>query len=193
MNPNQVFIYDTTLRDGTQAEKISFSKADKIRLVQKLDDLGISYIEGGWPLSNPKDMEFFQEVRHIPLKYAKISAFGSTRRASCHTEEDSNLLALLEAETPVTAIFGKTWMLHVTEVLKVSADENLAMISESCKFLADHGKEVVFDAEHFFDGYKDNPEYALATLQAAASAGASNVTLCDTNGGTMPIEIQAIC
>ena len=189
----QIYIYDTTLRDGTQAEKISFSKADKIRIVQKLDRLGIPYIEGGWPASNPKDMDFFREIRHYSLSHAKISAFGSTRRSGQTAENDKNLLALLEAETPVTTIFGKSWMLHISEVLKVSPDENLAMIHESCRFLANHGKEVIFDAEHFFDGYKEHPDYALDVLKTAAEAGASTITLCDTNGGCLPDEIHAIC
>lgn len=188
-----VAIYDTTLRDGSQAEGISFSKADKVKIARKLDELGVSYIEGGWPGSNPKDIEFFAEMRRSPLRFARLSAFGSTRRAKVTVEEDDNLRKLLEAETPAVAIFGKGWLLHVHDVLKVTPDENLAMIGESCAYLANAGREVFFDAEHFFDGWKDNREYSLAVLKRAVEAGAAGVVLCDTNGGTLPLEIRDIC
>ena len=188
----RIEIYDTTLRDGTQGEGVSFSKADKIRIASCLDSFGVSYIEGGWPGSNPKDMAFFIEARKQNYKNAKIAAFGSTRRASNRVEEDPNILALLEAETPVTTIFGKTWLLHVHEILRISPDDNLNMIEDSCQFLRDSGKEVLYDAEHFFDGYKNNSDYAIATLKRAVKGGASTIVLCDTNGGSLPNEIQSI-
>ena len=188
----RVEIYDTTLRDGTQGEGVSFSKVDKIRIAQCLDSLGTHFIEGGWPGSNPKDMAFFEEARKHHYKHAKIAAFGSTRRASNKVEKDPNVLALLEAETPVTTIFGKSWLLHVQDVLRISPDTNLLMIQDSCGYLRDNGKEVLYDAEHFFDGYKDNPEYALDTVRHAATGGASTVILCDTNGGSLPREIHSI-
>ena len=189
---DRVAIYDTTLRDGTQGEGVSFSKVDKVRIAECLDSFGVSYIEGGWPGSNPKDMAFFNEVKNKTYKHAKIVAFGSTRRASNKVENDPNITALLEAETPVTTIFGKTWMLHVTDVLRISPDDNLKMIEDSCAYLHDQKKEVIYDAEHFFDGCKDNSEYALSTLESAVSGGASVIVLCDTNGGTMPTEIKTI-
>lgn len=188
----KVKIYDTTLRDGTQAEGISLSKVDKIRIAQQLDKAGIAYIEGGWPGSNPKDIEFFKEAQGLNLSQAKIAAFGSTRRAGNTAEQDHNLATLIEANTPVVTIFGKTWLLHVKEVLKVSGDENLNMISESIAFLKSKGKEVFYDAEHFFDGFKDDKEYAIKTIKAAEQAGADCVILCDTNGGTLPNEIFEI-
>jgi len=188
-----VKIYDTTLRDGAQCEGISFSSADKVRIAERLDAFGVSYIEGGWPGSNPKDMAFFEEIRHHPLSHAKIAAFGSTRRAENPPEDDPNLNTLLAAETPVVTIFGKSWLLHVHDVLRVTPDENLDMIASSCRFLKDHGKEVIFDAEHFFDGWADDEEYAMATLRRAVASGASTVVLCDTNGGVLPDEVGCIC
>ena len=187
-----VFIYDTTLRDGTQGEGVSFSAADKVLLTKAMDAMKIDYIEGGWPGSNPRDMEFFDLMKGQTLSHAKLTAFGSTRRAKLKASEDAQLATLLDAQTPVITIFGKTWLLHVTEVLRTTPKENLAMIEESVRHLCEAGREVIYDAEHFFDGYKDNPEYALQTLKAAVRGGASNITLCDTNGGTMPHELEAI-
>jgi len=172
-----VRLYDTTLRDGTQAEGVSFSMTDKVRIARRLNAFGVAYIEGGWPGSNPTDMAFFEEMRGEPLSHAKIAAFGSTRRAQFTPEDDPNLRTLLQAETPVTTIFGKTWLLHVHDVLRVAPEVNLDMISSSCQFLRDNGKEVIFDAEHFFDGYKANPDYAMKTLAAAAEAFARAVKL----------------
>jgi len=192
MNRGQVFIYDTTLRDGTQGEGISFSATDKILLARRMDQFGIDYIEGGWPGSNPRDMEFFRLAQAETFQHAKLVAFGSTRRAGLAVEDDAQLKQLLEANTPVVAIFGKTWGLHVTEVIRTTLDENLLMIEESVRFLKEAGKEVVYDAEHFFDGYKDNAEYAIQTLQAAARGGADFLVLCDTNGGTQLAEFSKI-
>jgi 2-isopropylmalate synthase len=188
-----VKIYDTTLRDGTQGEGVSFSKIDKIRIAQMLDSFGVAYIEGGWPGSNPKDMGFFEEARKLSFKTAKVTAFGSTRRANNPVEEDHNIRTLLAAETPAITIFGKTWLLHVLDVLRISPDDNLAIIGDSVAHLKSHNREVIYDAEHFFDGYKDNADYALATLNRAAESGASCVVLCDTNGGTLPHELARIC
>ena len=179
-----ILMYDTTLRDGTQGEGISFSAEDKILVAEKLDAFGIDYIEGGWPGSNPRDMVFFDLAKKKTFKHAKITAFGSTRRSKLKAEEDPQLATLLEAETPVVTIFGKTWLLHVTEVLRTTPAENLAMIEDSVRFLKEAGREVIYDAEHFFDGYKDDPEYAIKTLKAAAKGGADWVVLCDTNGGS---------
>lgn len=187
-----ILTYDTTLRDGTQGEGVSFSVAAKLRVAEKLDQFGIDYIEGGWPGSNPRDMAFFEEARHHAFKHAKLTAFGSTRRANVAVADDAQLRLLLEAETPVVTIFGKTWLLHVLEVIRTTADENLAMIEDSVRYLVDHGKEVIYDAEHFFDGYQDNADYALATLEAARRGGARCLTLCDTNGGTLVGSIQTI-
>ena len=187
-----VTIYDTTLRDGTQGEGISFSSADKIRIAERLDAFGVHYIEGGWPGSNPKDMEFFELARQRQFKHAKIAAFGSTRRAKMTCAADPQIATLLAANTPVITMFGKTWSLHVTEVLRTTLAENLAMIADSVRYFKQAGKEVIYDAEHFFDGYKDDAQYALATLTAAQDAGADMVVLCDTNGGTMPAEISRI-
>jgi len=186
---NKVWLYDTTLRDGTQMEGISLSAHDKVLIAQRLDQFGMDYIEGGWPGSNPKDMAFFEEIRKIPMKHAKIAAFGSTRRAHTPVNEDKQVQTLLDAKTPVVTIFGKSWDLHVTDVFKTTLEENLKMISETVAFLKAQKKEVIYDAEHFFDGYKANPEYALKTIKAAADAGADNLSLCDTNGGTLPEEI----
>jgi 2-isopropylmalate synthase len=188
----KIFLYDTTLRDGAQSERISFSLEDKIRIAQRLDEFGFDYIEGGWPGSNPKDLNFFKRIKEIPLKKAKIAAFGSTRRAQVTPEDDANLKSLLESETPVVTIFGKTWDLHVIEVLKTTLDNNLKMIYDSVKYLKSYNKEVVYDAEHFFDGFKSDPEYALATLEAAVEGGADWIVLADTNGGTLPWEVEDI-
>ncbi|MFW5882927.1 MAG: citramalate synthase [Verrucomicrobiota bacterium] len=189
---NSVLIYDTTLRDGTQGEGINFPVATKLRVAEKLDQFKIDYIEGGWPGSNPRDMAFFDEVRKLRLKHAKVAAFGSTRRADKRAEEDPQLQLLLEAETRVVTIFGKSWLLHVEEVLRVSPDENLRMIEDSVRLLRAAGREVIYDAEHFFDGYKNNADYAMKTLEAAVAGGAQNVSLCDTNGGSLVGEVGAI-
>ena len=190
--PGAVDIYDTTLRDGTQSEGISISSEDKIRIARRLDAFGVRYIEGGWPGSNPKDVAFFERARDEDWTFAKIAAFGSTRRKGCAPEDDPNLKALVDVGAPVCTLVGKTWTLHVSEVLRVSLDENLAMIEESVAFLRGHGREVVYDAEHFFDGYRADRAYALETLRAAARGGADAVVLCDTNGGSMPWDVEAI-
>lgn len=187
-----VYIYDTTLRDGEQAEGVSFSLEDKIHIALKLDEFGVDYIEGGWPGSNPKAVAFFNEMKKHELKHAKLSAFGSTRRANSKAEDDPNIKALIEVETPAVAIFGKSWDFHVTDALRVSLEENLEMIKDSVSYLKSKGKEVLYDAEHFFDGYKKNPEYALKTIKTAEEAGADTIVLCDTNGGTMPDEVAEI-
>lgn len=188
---SRVEIYDTTLRDGSQMEGVNFSLQDKLRITEKLDEMGFHYIEGGWPGANPKDVAFFKEVRRLSLKNAKICAFGSTRRADSAVEEDRNLRLLLESEAPVITIFGKSWTLHVTEALKTTLDENLRMIEDSVRYLQRQGREVVYDAEHFFDGFKADPEYALKTLRVAWEAGARILVLCDTNGGALPHEIES--
>ena len=188
----KVFLYDTTLRDGTQGEGISFSLLDKIRIAEKLAGFGMDFIEGGWPGSNPKDLAFFAEARKHDFGKTKIAAFGSTRRAGIKASEDNQLAQLLEAQTPVVTIFGKSWKLQVDKVLAVPHKENLAMISDSVAYLKSCGREVFYDAEHFFDGYKDDAEFALSTLAAASEAGADMLVLCDTNGGTLPEEISAI-
>ena len=192
MHRKKIFIYDTTLRDGSQGEGISFSGGSKIKMALKLDEFGVDYIEGGYAGSNPKDMEFFHEIRKHKLHHAKVAAFGSTRRADVPVGEDANVLRLLEAGTPVVTIFGKTWQLHVSEVLKTTVAENRRMIAETVHFLKRHDKEVIFDAEHFFDGYKDSPAFALDMLKAAVEAGAHAIVLCDTNGGTLPHDIHGI-
>jgi 2-isopropylmalate synthase len=191
MNP-EIEIYDTTLRDGSQGEGINFSVADKLRIAERLDAFGVHYIEGGWPGSNPKDIEFFQQVRRKNFKNAKVAAFGSTRRKNVPVQMDDQVQLLIAADTPVVTIFGKTWMLHVKEVLNTTPEENRAMIADTVRFLKEKGKIVVYDAEHAFDGYKDNPEYAMSTWQAAEQAGADLVVLCDTNGGSLPTEIAQI-
>lgn len=187
-----VKIFDTTLRDGTQGEGISLSVEDKLKIAQRLDSLGIHYIEGGWPGSNNKDMEFFTRVKDMQLTHAKVTAFCSTRRKSIQPENDPNLNAILDSGVSVATIFGKSWDFHVHKALQTTLEENLAMIYDSVKFLKSKGLEVIYDAEHFFDGYKNNREYALETIKHAESAGADWVVLCDTNGGTMPDEIKAI-
>jgi 2-isopropylmalate synthase len=186
----QLEIYDTTLRDGTQGYGVNLSLVDKLALTEKLDELGVAYIEGGWPGSNPKDRAYFEEARKIDLKHAKISAFGSTRRSSLTASEDPNLQALVQSGASVLCIFGKSWDLHIKEALRVTPETNLRMIAESIEYLrAATGRPVFYDAEHFFDGFKDNREIALATLQAAFEAGAERLVLCDTNGGSLPEEI----
>ena len=185
-------LYDTTLRDGTQGEGVAFSMEDKVRIAQRLDALGIHYIEGGWPGSNPKDLRFFKRVQGAVFKTAKISAFGATRRPGVRPQEDPNLQALVEAGPPVVTIFGKSWDFHVTAALGTTLEENIAMIGDSIAYLLKHFEEVIYDAEHFFDGFKRNREYALATLRAAEAAGAHCLVLCDTNGGCVPHEITAI-
>jgi 2-isopropylmalate synthase len=192
-NPAALEIYDTTLRDGAQAEDVSFSAEDKVRVAQKLDELGVHFIEGGWPGANPKDIEFFRIMKTIPLKHATVIAFGSTRKASNSVRKDPNLKALLGAETKTITLFGKTWSLHVTDALGISLAKNLELIGDSVAYLRSKGRQVFYDAEHFFDGYKTNPDYALNTIRKAVEAGAERVILCDTNGGTMPWEIRSIC
>ena len=188
----KIFIYDTTLRDGTQGEGISFSSADKVLLAKKMDAFGIDYIEGGWPGSNPRDMEFFDLIREESLSHAKIASFGSTRRAGIKVENDAQIKQLIESQSPVITIFGKAWLLHVKEVLKTTPEENLDMITESIAYLKSFGREVIYDAEHFFDGYKDDPEFALSTLKAAIDGGADLLVLCDTNGGGQLLEFEKI-
>ena len=187
-----VILYDTTLRDGTQAEGINFSSEDKLLIARKLDDFGIHYIEGGWPGSNPKDIEFFADVKKLKLKRSRIAAFGSTRHAGTAVAQDANVITLRQADTPVVTIFGKSWMLHVTDVLRTTPEENISMIRDSVRYFKKLGKEVIYDAEHFFDGYLDNPGYALKTLFAAGEGGADTIVLCDTNGGTLPMKLAVI-
>jgi len=192
MQRSAVKLFDTTLRDGSQSENISFSLEDKLHIAKKLDEFGIHYIEGGWPGSNPKDVLFFKKAKEIKFKQARIVAFGSTKHAKNKVEEDPNILALLEAETPAVSVFGKTWVFHVEKALRVTKQQNLDMIRESVEFLKANDKEVIFDAEHFFDGYKDDPEYAIEALKVAEKAGADVLVLCDTNGGTLTNEIADI-
>jgi 2-isopropylmalate synthase len=189
---SSVEIYDTTLRDGAQGEGVSFSLEDKLKITQRLDELGFAVIEGGWPGSNVKDAEFFRRVCDLPLRQARIAAFGATRRAGVSCEADPQIALLLEAETPVVTLVGKTWDLHVFKVLETTLEENLAMIADSVRYLVAKDRAVFYDAEHFFDGYKANPEYALSTIQAAHEAGAERVVLCDTNGGSLPWEVEEI-
>ena len=187
-----VKIYDTTLRDGTQGEGISFSVTDKLLIAEKLDHFGVDYIEGGFPGSNPRDITFFQEAKKLKLKHARLAAFGSTRRAGTKASEDPQLRTLLDSDMPVVTIVGKTWTLHVTEILRTTLEENVAMIEDSARYLVAQGREVVYDAEHFFDGYKADADYAMKTLAAALRGGAGNLTLCDTNGGTLVDEFKDI-
>jgi 2-isopropylmalate synthase len=189
---DQIYLYDTTLRDGTQREGISLSVMDKIKIAVRLDEFGFHYIEGGWPGSNPKDAAFFEKVSTMRFKQAKIAAFGSTLKKGARPENDPNIQALLAASTPVITLVGKSWDLHVTEVLEATLAENLAMIADSVAYFKAQGKEVIYDAEHFFDGYQANPAYALQTLQAAAEAGADTLVLCETNGGALPWDVEAI-
>jgi 2-isopropylmalate synthase len=188
----RIYTFDTTLRDGTQGESVSFSVEDKLIIAQKLDELGIDYIEGGWPGSNPKDREFFARARDLKLQHAKLTAFGATHFARYSVETDPSVKELVEAGTPVVSIFGKSWDLHTKRALGISEEENLKIIAETVAYIKGHGKEVVYDAEHFFDGYKSNPDFALRTLEAAKNAGAAVLCLCDTNGGTMTSEVAAL-
>lgn len=190
MKPKQVYIYDTTLRDGTQSEGISMSLADKIAIAQRLDKFGIHYIEGGWPGSNPKDMAFFKEIKKAGIRRSRIVAFGSTRRPHSKVSDDQNVKALIEAGTRAVTIFGKSWDFHVTDVFRTSLKENLQMIYETVAYLKLKKREVIYDAEHFFDGFRARPEYAIKSIQQAARAGADNITLCDTNGGNLPHQIR---
>ncbi len=191
---SHLIIYDTTLRDGAQSEGVSFSVDDKLKIARRLDEFGVDYIEGGWPGSNPKDMEFFQRVARMDWANAKIAAFGSTRRIKSKVSEDENIGLLLAAQTPAVTIFGKSWDLHVHEGLRASLEQNLEIIRDSVAYLKAHGKEVIYDAEHYFDGFEANPEYAMETLAAAQDAGADYLVLCDTNGGTLTSRlIEIIC
>ena len=192
MSDQPVLLYDTTLRDGTQREGLIVSLADKIKIARRLDEFGLPYIEGGWPGSNPKDVDFFAAARSMTFRTARLAAFGSTRHRLNKPEEDPNLRALIEAETPVVTIFGKSWLLHVIEVLGATPEENLAMVGDSVAFARAAGREVVYDAEHYFDGYKADGPYALATLRSGREAGASTLVLCDTNGGTLPPDLVAV-
>src|SRR5690348_5449087 len=182
----QILLYDTTLRDGTQREGLSLSAADKVKIARELDSLGVHYIEGGWPGSNPKDAEFFVRIADVPLRNARVAAFGSTRHANIGCEDDANIQALVAARTPIVTMFGKSSTLHVERVLETTREENLRMIADSVAYFKALGKEVVYDAEHFFDGYRLDSDYALATIAAASAAGADWIVLCDTNGGALP-------
>ncbi|MEE3366783.1 MAG: citramalate synthase, partial [Planctomycetota bacterium] len=188
----RIEIYDTTLRDGSQGEGVNFSLQDKLQITQRLDALGFDFVEGGYPLSNPKDAEYFQAVRDLGLENVRIAAFGMTRRRGVAAEDDTGMQALRDSLAPVCTVVGKTWDLHVSEVLRVDLDENLAMLTDSVAFLAGEGREVIYDAEHFFDGWAANPDYALQTIVAAAEAGARTIVLCDTNGGRLPEDIVAV-
>lgn len=190
--PPAVTLYDTTLRDGSQGEGINFSVADKVQIAQRLDAFGVHYIEGGWPGSNDKDIEFFQRIRDVELTTARVAAFGSTRRAGVAVEDDPQVKLLVDAGTPVVTLVAKTWLLHVEHVLRTTPEENLAMIRDTVAYLKSLGRDVILDAEHCFDGYKDEPAYNLECLQAAEEGGADYVVPCDTNGGTMPDEVAAI-
>jgi 2-isopropylmalate synthase len=189
---DKVAIFDSSLRDGAQAEGISFSVEDKLKILTLLDEHGVDYIEAGNPGSNPKDLEFFARAKNVVLKHAKLAAFGSTRRRGVKAEHDDNVQSMLLADTPVIVIFGKSWDFHVTDIIRTTLAENLRMISDTLAFFKARGKEVVYDAEHFFDGYKANPDYAVKTLQAAVDGGADALVLCDTNGGTFPSDIATI-
>ncbi len=194
---DKITLYDTTLRDGMQAEGVSFSLEDKLAIAKCLNELGIDYIEGGYAASNPKEMQFFTEVAKLNLDISKVSAFGNTRRTNCSVSEDRSLNAILECKTKVSTLVGKTWDLHVTDVLGCSLEDNLIICAESVEYLVKHGLKVIFDAEHFYDGYKENPDYSIKVLESAAQAGADTIVLCDTNGGCLPHEIfeitKAIC
>ncbi|MBW2125939.1 MAG: citramalate synthase, partial [Deltaproteobacteria bacterium] len=188
----EILLYDTTLRDGTQGEQVSLSAEDKIRIATKLDSFGIHYIEGGWPGSNPKDARFFEMAKKLNFHASKITAFGSTRRPDLSVEKDANIHALLKTETQVVTVFGKSWDLHASRILGVTLQENCRMIEETVAYLKRQGREVIYDAEHFFDGYKQNSSYAMETIKAAQEGGADMIVLCDTNGGSMPKEIEQI-
>src|SRR5215217_7699414 len=183
---NIVEIYDTTLRDGAQGEGVNFSVGDKCRVAEHLDALGVDFVEGGWPGSNPRDVEFFERARALRLGHARLASFGATRRRGTSCETDPSIQALLRAGTPVVTVFGKSWGLHVSEALRLSREENLEIIADTVRYLAARVAAVVYDAEHFFDGYAEDPAYALATLRAAAAGGPARVVLCDTNGGSLP-------
>jgi 2-isopropylmalate synthase len=187
-----IFLYDTTLRDGTQGENVTFSAEEKLNIAVRLDDIGVHYIEGGWPGSNPRDVAFFELAKRVEFKQARLAAFGSTRKPGTRPDEDNNLIALLETQTPTVTIFGKTWDLHVEDVMNNTLKENLAMIGDSVAYLKQQDREVIYDAEHFFDGYKNNKDYALQTIAAAINGGADFIVLCDTNGGTLPLEMDSI-
>jgi 2-isopropylmalate synthase len=191
-SPSSITLYDTTLRDGAQGEGINFSRADKLRIAKRLDAFGMHYIEGGWPGSNEKDIEFFREAKKLNFQHAKLAAFGSTRRANIAVEKDPQVALLLEAETPVVTLVCKASVLHVTEILRTTLEENLAMIRDTIAYLGAHGREVVFDGEHTFDGYKEDAAYTTACYQAADQAGAAYLVACDTNGGSLPSEIARI-
>lgn len=186
-----ILLYDTTLRDGTQGEDVSFSAEEKVMIAQRLDDFGVHYIEGGWPGSNPRDMLFFELAQQIEFKNAKLAAFGSTRKPGYAAGDDPNIQAILKARTPVVTIFGKSWDLHVGKIMGNTLEENLAMIHDTVSYLKQHHREVIYDAEHFFDGLKANPDYAISTLIAAMSGGADAIVLCDTNGGSLPFELES--
>ncbi len=192
MMSNEIEIYDTTLRDGTQGEGVNFSVEDKCRIAAQLDALGVDFIEGGWPGSNPRDVTFFERARSLKLTHARLAAFGATRRKRLSCEQDTSIQALLQAETPVITIFGKSWSLHVTEALRLSHQENLEIISDTVRYLAARVPFVIYDAEHFFDGYRADPDYALATLRAAAEGDPQRIVLCDTNGGSLPEDVARI-
>jgi 2-isopropylmalate synthase len=185
-----ILLYDTTLRDGTQGENINFSAEEKLKIAKRLDDIGLHYIEGGWPGSNPRDKKFFDLAASVDFRNARLTAFGSTRRPGIAPQDDANVSALIESGTPVVTIFGKTWDLHVEKIMDNTLDENLAMIGDTVAYLKSQRREVIYDAEHFFDGYKENPDYAMETLYAALDAGADALVLCDTNGGTLPFDID---
>ena len=187
-----ILLYDTTLRDGTQGENVTFSADEKLTIAMRLDDIGIHYIEGGWPGSNPRDVAFFNLAKRVTFKHARLAAFGSTRKPGTRPDRDNNLNALLETETPAVTVFGKSWDLHVEKIMNNTLPENLSMINDSVAFLKQHGREVIYDAEHFFDGYKDNRDYAMQSLAAALDGGADFIVLCDTNGGTLPFELESI-
>ena len=187
-----IFLYDTTLRDGTQGENVTFSAEEKLNIAMRLDDIGVHYIEGGWPGSNPRDVAFFELAKRVNFKQARLAAFGSTRKPGARPDEDQNLTALLESQTPTVTIFGKSWDLHVEKVMNNTLPENLAMINDSVAYLKQQEREVIYDAEHFFDGYKNNKDYALQTIAAAINSGADFIVLCDTNGGTLPLEMDTI-
>src|SRR5260370_20308108 len=189
---NRIEIYDTTLRDGTQGEGVNFSVADKCRLVEQLDALGVDIIEGGWPGSNPRGVSFLERVRDLKLEQTAIASFGSTGRRNLSCREDPSIQSLLAAETPVVTIFGKSWVLHVTDALRIDPEENLEIIEDSIRYLSERVPFVIYDAEHFFDGYRSSPEYALATLRAAANGNPHRIVLCDTNGGNPPDAVARL-
>src|ERR1700676_5179396 len=186
----KIQIYDTTLRDGCQSEDVSLTTEDKLQIAERLDDLGIDYIEGGWPGSNARDAAFFKEVKRLKFRHAKIAAFGATRRANIRASADRNLLLMLQADTPVATVVGKTWDLHVREALRISLPANLEILNDTIAYLKKHVDEVIFDAEHFFDGFFNNKNYALNCLRAVDDAGVDRICLCDTNGGRLPSEIE---